>query len=105
IHDPKDLIRPGMFAEIGLGTDARQAILVPADGVVHIGRRDYVLVEVRKHHYRITEVDVGESRRRDVEVLRGLRGGERVVADGALLMKPFLVRAIPPSSSLLGDGP
>src|SRR5262249_52501848 len=34
IDDPSDELRPGMFAEIGLGTDAREALLAPAEGVL-----------------------------------------------------------------------
>src|SRR5207247_3875426 len=44
IRDPKDQVRPGMFAEIGLGTDARETILIPTEAILHIGRSDYVLV-------------------------------------------------------------
>src|SRR5262249_29598474 len=32
VKDPANEIRPGMFAEIGLGTDRRQALLMPAAG-------------------------------------------------------------------------
>jgi hypothetical protein len=44
VKDPDGLIRPGMFAEIGLGTDPRQALLVPTDGVLHIDDKDYILI-------------------------------------------------------------
>ena len=33
VKDPQNAIRPGMFAQIGLGTDKRQSLLMPADGV------------------------------------------------------------------------
>ena len=44
ISDPHDQLRPGMFADIGLGTDARIALLVPPEAIVHVGRSDYVLL-------------------------------------------------------------
>jgi cobalt-zinc-cadmium efflux system membrane fusion protein len=44
LHDSEYLLRPGMFADVGLGTDPRPALLVPADGVVHVGQADYVMV-------------------------------------------------------------
>ena len=37
ISDPHDLLRPGMFADIGLGTDARSALLAPSEAIVHVG--------------------------------------------------------------------
>jgi hypothetical protein len=43
IDDPQDQLRPGMFADIGLGTDARDSLLVPPEGVVHVGRSDYLI--------------------------------------------------------------
>jgi RND family efflux transporter MFP subunit len=95
IHDPKDQLRPGMFAEIGLGTDARDALLVPADGVVHVGRMDYVLVAgMDSDTWRVTEVKVGELHGNQVEILSGLRPGDRVLGKGAILLKPALVRAL-----------
>src|SRR5262249_44438400 len=43
VKDPENVVRPGMFAEIGLGTDRREALLMPADGVLHVGDKDYAL--------------------------------------------------------------
>ena len=44
VKDPQNAIRPGMFAQIGLGTDKRQSLLMPADGVLHVEDKDYALV-------------------------------------------------------------
>jgi cobalt-zinc-cadmium efflux system membrane fusion protein len=97
IDDPDDKLRPGMFAEIGLGTDPRNAILAPADGVLHIGRADYVLTAAEQANtWRVTEVQVGEPHNGDVEILDGLKEGERVVGKGAILFKPLAVRALQP---------
>lgn len=110
IEDPRDLLRPGMFAEIGLGTDARDALLAPAAGVIHVGRADYLLVAAGDPGvWRVTPVDVGEQvevetagggREKKVEVLHGLRvpgKGEppdRVIGQGAILLKPAIVKAV-----------
>jgi multidrug efflux pump subunit AcrA (membrane-fusion protein) len=94
IDDPKDELRPGMFAEIGLGTDPREALLAPADAVLHVGRGDYLLVNAGDHRWRIVEVQVGEPYNGDVQILDGVRAGDRVVGRGAILFKPFVVRAL-----------
>ena len=39
------------------------------------------------------------------EIIKGLRPGDRVVSEGALLLKPILVRAIPPGAPLSPKGP
>ncbi|MFH0903208.1 MAG: efflux RND transporter periplasmic adaptor subunit [Pseudomonadota bacterium] len=99
IGDPGDLLRPGMFADIGLGTDARQALLVPVAGVVHVGRSDFVLVRADQTTWRVTPVQVGELRDTMVEVLSGLEPGVEVMGKGAILLKPFIVEAAQRSAS------
>ncbi len=88
IDDPDDKLRPGMFAEIGLGTDSREALLVPADAILHIGRSDYVLVADGDNTWRVAEVQVGDPYRNEVQILDGLRGTDQVIAKGAILFKP-----------------
>jgi len=95
IHDPHDLLRPGMFAEIGLGTDDREALLIPADGVIHIGRSDYALVATGETNaWRITEVHVGEPHDAQVEVHSGIASGDTIIGKGAILLKPAAVNAL-----------
>lgn len=95
IHDPEDLLRPGMFAEIDMGTEAREALLAPAEGLVHVGRADYFLVAAEKPGtWRVTEVQIGEPFGSDVEVLDGLKAGDRVLGRGAILLKPVVVRSL-----------
>lgn len=96
IHDPDDLLRPNMFADVGLGTNDRDAVLIPADGVIHVGRTDYVLVEEKPEIYRIAQVQVGEPHEAQVEVVGGLAAGETVISKGAVLLKPAVVRALNP---------
>ena len=97
IHDPQDQLRPGMFADIGLGTDARDALLIPAEAVVHVGRADYVLVGSGKADWQVTEVHVGELHDTAVEVLSGLRAGDRIAGKGVILLKPSIIEALQPT--------
>jgi hypothetical protein len=95
VEDLKDELRPGMFAEIGLGTDARDALLVPAEGVIHVGRTDYLLVAAGEPGaWRIAPVQVGEARGGKVEILKGLHPGDRVMGQGAILLKPAVAKAL-----------
>lgn len=94
IDDHEDQLRPGMFAEIGLGTDAREALLMPADGVLHIARTDYVLVAAGENLWRVTEVQVGEPHNGEVEILEGLKPGDKVLGKGAILLKPMVIRSL-----------
>src|SRR4029453_469623 len=95
IHDPQDELRPGMFAEIGVGPDPREALLAPADGILHIGRADYALIGAGKEGtWRIAEVQVGEPHGGQVEVLQGIAAGDRLIGKGAILLKPVVVRSL-----------
>jgi len=94
LNDAADQFKPGMYAEIGLGTDPRDAILVPTDGVLHSGNSDYVLIGAQEGLWRITEVSVGESIDDRIEILKGVREGERIIGNGAILLKPMLVQSL-----------
>ena len=94
LSDPQGRLKPGMFADIGLGTDLRDTVMVPADGVLHVGRSDYVLVGTEPGVWKVTEVTVGELSGSGIEILDGLQGGERVIGSGAILLKPFVVQAV-----------
>jgi multidrug efflux pump subunit AcrA (membrane-fusion protein) len=94
VKDPENVVRPGMFAEIGLGTDKREVLLMPADGVLHVGDKDYALRGADGGTWQVTDVDTGELRGADVEVLAGLKAGNRVLGQGAILLKPAVVRAL-----------
>jgi hypothetical protein len=99
VKDPQNAIRPGMFAQIGLGTDKRESLLMPADGVLHVDERDYALVGTKSGIWRIVEVQIGELRGSDVEVLSGLKAGHRVLGQGAILLKPVLIRCLQSADS------
>jgi hypothetical protein len=94
VKDPEGMIRPGMFAEVGLGTDKRQSLLMPADGVLHVEEKDYALVAGGPGTWSIVEVQIGELRGADVEVLSGLKADDRVLGKGAILLKPIVVRCL-----------
>ncbi len=94
LNDQEGRLKPGMYAEIGLGTDPRQAVLAPSDGILHIGDADYVLVESGAGRWKVTQIQVGERAGERVEVLDGLAGGERLIGNGAILLKPLVVQAL-----------
>jgi cobalt-zinc-cadmium efflux system membrane fusion protein len=94
LNDPKGVLRPGMFAEVGLGTNERSAILVPADALLHIGQRDYVVVADDENTWRVEPVTVGETHEGMCEVLSNLGTAEHVVGAGAILLKPVAAQAL-----------
>jgi membrane fusion protein, heavy metal efflux system len=100
VKDPKNQIRPGMFAVVRLVTDEK-ALVVPADGVLHVGDNDYALKGADDGTWQIIQVRLGELRGADIEILSGLKEGDRVLGKGAILLKPAVVRALQMQESLI----
>jgi hypothetical protein len=104
IRDPNDRLRPGMFAEIGLGTDTRQATLAPFAGVVHVGQIDYLLFRDATGEFHPRKIHVGEPREGWIEILEGAKAGDWVVGQGAILLKPFLMESLGKLGGQVGRG-
>jgi multidrug efflux pump subunit AcrA (membrane-fusion protein) len=68
--------------------------MIPAEGVLHVGQSDYVLVAGESGAWKITEVKTGEQYGNRIEALQGLTSGDRVVGAGAILLKPYVVEDI-----------
>lgn len=95
LNDPESLLKPGMFAEIGLGADERTATLIPTSAVVHINRADYVFRQTSdKQHYDVVEVEVSESPGEYVEVVKGVQPGDQIAGNDAILLKPLAIRSL-----------
>lgn len=98
VEDPDGLLRPGMFAEVALGTDPRPALVVPANALLHIGRDDYVLVQDHDDadQWHVIQVQVGQQNEGQFEVLKGLTAGDRIISRGVVLLKPTVVQSLAP---------
>jgi hypothetical protein len=99
LEDTQAELRPGMFADVGLGTDERDAVWAPSDGILHIGKADYLVVSRGGGHWSVVEVVLGESRGTESEILRGAEPGDKVLGPGAILLKPYVVDALATGSS------
>ncbi len=95
LSDPTFHLRPGMFAEVGLGTNDRATFVVPASAVVHIGRKDYLFKQVEDQlEFAVCEVDLGEVHDEGVEIVKGLEVGDRIIGKEAILLKPVAVQSL-----------
>lgn len=79
-------LRPGMFANVTLGGEARTVLLVPSEAVIRTGRRDIVMLAMKDGRYRPAEVRIGREAGGQMEILAGLAAGEKVVASGQFLL-------------------
>lgn len=88
VENRDGLLRPEMFARVNLRSSARVAITVPVTAVITVGGEAVVLVERAPGRYERRAVVLGAEIGERVQVLGGLRPGERVVTRGALLLAP-----------------
>ena len=76
-------LRAGVFAQGRIALAQSKALLVPDEAVVRRDGRTYVFTVDQDNRCRQRNIEVGGSFGSDVEVLKGLEAGERVVAQGA----------------------
>lgn len=80
-------LRPEMFARIRHGHGTRQLPCVPANAVVHGGGATWVVREKDDGGFERVRVVTGEGSGGLVPILEGLKTGDRVVVEGAALMR------------------
>lgn len=79
-------LKPGMFLNVSLQRDARSAIVVPEEALVPEENRQYVYV-VANGIAEKRQVEIGARRPGVVEIISGLRVGERVVIEGTIKLR------------------
>jgi cobalt-zinc-cadmium efflux system membrane fusion protein len=90
IANPSGLLRPGMSASaiVPVGDAAQRVVAVPVEA---LQRQDAgwcaFLPTDKEGSFEIRKIGRGRDLGGEVEVLSGLRAGERVVVDGAFLLK------------------
>ena len=78
--------KPGMFAQALFSGASRRAILVPASAVLQSGPSTRVMVERGPLRFAPRTVEVGASHGGQVEILAGLKAGERIVVKEGVLL-------------------
>lgn len=94
IDNRERLLKPGLFARVAVVAGAkRNALVIPLPAVQRQKGEAVVFVEEGKGRYARREVSLGVRSGGAVEVIAGLDEGERVVTDGAFLLKSELEKA------------
>jgi len=78
-------LRPGMYAQVVLATEQRDALTVPSEAVIATGTRKVVLVRDGQSFLPVEIQTAGEASGR-TEVLTGLQAGTEVVLSGQFLI-------------------
>jgi len=88
VANPGGRLKPEMFASVSLDLAAHdRVLLVPSDAVFTEDGRAFVYAEVGSGKFARRPVDVAQTEGAQRRVIAGLRPGDRVVVDGALLLR------------------
>ena len=80
-------LKPGMFGTVDLLSETENALVVNTSAVVHTGRDNQVFVEVAPWRFEARTVQIDTSLDGKAIVLAGLKAGEKVVAQDAVVLQ------------------
>ena len=86
LPNPAQRLRAGLFAQVSLQGTQREALVVPAEGVIRTGRRALVYVAEAGGRFRPVEVEIGEQIDDRIVIRSGLLAGQQIVASGQFLI-------------------
>jgi cobalt-zinc-cadmium efflux system membrane fusion protein len=87
LPNPGAKLKPAMFGSIRLLRSSRQGILVPTAAVLREGNAAYVFVSEGGGHYHRVSVTLGQANGNSIEVTSGIKPGDTIVSQGALLLR------------------
>ncbi len=91
VDNRERLLKPGMFARIILGVGTRRkAVTIPASAVQRQQGEKIVFVDQGSGQFARREIETGIHSATRVEVLEGIREGEKVVNSGSFILKSEL---------------
>ncbi len=84
--------KPGMFVWVEVPiSSGRQALVVPASAIVRHEDQPFVFVPAGENTFRRTDVQIGLETRDTVEILSGLKPGDKIVDRGVFVLKSELL--------------
>ena len=86
VKNQGQLLKPDMFANVEIMVSSSARLVIPREAVLDSGQRQIVYVEKQPGVYEMREVVLGVRGEVLVEVVKGVKKGERVVTSGNFLI-------------------
>jgi Cu(I)/Ag(I) efflux system membrane fusion protein len=86
MKNPGLLLKPEMFANVEIAVGGGKRLVIPSEAVLDSGIRQIIYVEKKPGTYEMRQVKLGVRGDKFVEVLSGLKAGEKVVTSGNFLI-------------------
>jgi Cu(I)/Ag(I) efflux system membrane fusion protein len=84
--NPGFALKPGMFVDVAFAIDVPATLAVPADAIVDTGLRKTLFVDRGNGFFEPRQVETGWRIGDQVEIVKGLMAGERIVIAGTFLI-------------------
>jgi Cu(I)/Ag(I) efflux system membrane fusion protein len=84
--NPGVVLRPDMLVDVDLPTSNPAGIMVPEEAVLDSGQRQQVFVYIGEGLFEEREVKAGKHFDSRIEILKGLKPGDRIAASGNFLI-------------------
>jgi RND family efflux transporter MFP subunit len=85
-ENPEMLLKPDMYADVEFRVEMPRRITVPSAAVLNSGERQTVFVDRGNGYLEPRQVEIGERIGDRLEILKGLKPGERIVISGNFLI-------------------
>ncbi len=87
VDNRDDRLKPNMFANLAIHSTAKQASLsIPRSALIRGGRSDRVVLALGEGRFRSTRVTAGREGGDQVEIVKGVKEGDRVVTSAQFLI-------------------
>ena len=86
VENPGYALKPDMYGEVEFQTGGARRLVVPQSAVLNSGDHQTVFVDRGNGYFEPRAVRIGEQLDGRIEILSGLKAGERIVTSGNFLM-------------------
>ena len=88
INNEASEIIPGSLLEIEIFYNAKSALSVPDTSIMYEGSKKFVYKIIENNMIKKTEIETGVRNMGNLEVLKGLNEGDKVIAEGLTKVRP-----------------
>jgi len=86
LPNPDGLLKPQMFTDVEIKIDLGKRLVIPSDAVIDTGTKQVVYMDKGEGYFEPREVALGMRADEMVEVIKGLKAGEKVAAAANFLI-------------------
>ena len=87
INDASEII-PGSLLEIEIFYNEKQSLGIPDTSIMYEGGKKFIYKIIENNMIKKTEIETGTRNMGNLEVLKGLNEGEKIIAEGLTKVRP-----------------